>query len=252
MSINENNYIEENKIFNYKTSQNIYEKENVYLNGNNNINSINNNNNNNNNNSDNENDNDNEIINKNNINNNNNNNSNLKINEDDYFISNINLFKQRFPCCIVWTPIPCITWFVPNIGHMGICNSKGIIHDFSGSYYISQDDMAFGNPTKFIKLKIKNKDVKKFDECVEKSLLKYDKKLEYNFFCNNCHSFVADVLNEFQYENANDYGIFNLWWKINTKSEYVSCKTFLKTYCGFFILVLIVVAIVLLVVLLKK
>lgn len=175
---------------------------------------------------------------------------NIINNNDDYFISKFDLIKQRYPCCIVWTPIPCITWLIPNIGHMGICNSKGIIHDFAGSYFVSQDNMTFGNPTKYIKLKIKNKDIKKYDECVEKILLRYDKKLVYNFFCNNCHSFVAGVLNEFKYENKINFGIFNLWWKVNIESKYVNCKGFFKTYLGFFILLLIIGIIVLLVLLL--
>ena len=32
-----------------------------------------------------------------------------------------------FPHCIVWTPIPLISWLVPFVGHMGICTSKGVI-----------------------------------------------------------------------------------------------------------------------------
>ncbi len=29
--------------------------------------------------------------------------------------------NHRFPYCIVWTPLPCISWFLPFIGHTGIC-----------------------------------------------------------------------------------------------------------------------------------
>ena len=28
-------------------------------------------------------------------------------------------------------------WFVPIIGHMGICTSGGVIRDFAGPYYVS-------------------------------------------------------------------------------------------------------------------
>ena len=69
----------------------------------------------------------------------------------------INVEKNRYPCCIVWTPIPLITTFLPFIGHTGICTSDGLIHDFSGSYSITVDDMLFGNPTKYVILDIKNK-----------------------------------------------------------------------------------------------
>ena len=31
----------------------------------------------------------------------------------------------RYPYCIVWCPIPCLTWLFPFIGHMGICMSSG-------------------------------------------------------------------------------------------------------------------------------
>ena len=45
----------------------------------------------------------------------------------------LDMIKQRYPYCLVWTPLPCITWLFPSIGHVGICTSKGIIHDFAGS-----------------------------------------------------------------------------------------------------------------------
>ncbi|XP_016114808.1 transmembrane protein 222-like isoform X1 [Sinocyclocheilus grahami] len=59
---------------------------------------------------------------------------------------------SRYPHCIVWTPIPVLTWFLPFIGHMGICTSAGVIRDFAGPYFVSEDNMAFGKPTKFWKL----------------------------------------------------------------------------------------------------
>ena len=57
--------------------------------------------------------------------------------------------RQRYPASIVWTPIPCLTWLFPFIGHMGIATSEGIIRDFAGPYYVSEDNMAFGAPTKY-------------------------------------------------------------------------------------------------------
>ena len=37
---------------------------------------------------------------------------------------------------------------------MGIATSTGVIRDFAGSYYVSEDDMAFGLPTKYLQLDI--------------------------------------------------------------------------------------------------
>lgn len=33
----------------------------------------------------------------------------------------IDIKNQRYPFCIVWTPLPLISWFIPLIGHTGIC-----------------------------------------------------------------------------------------------------------------------------------
>ncbi|XP_023670649.1 uncharacterized protein [Paramormyrops kingsleyae] len=62
--------------------------------------------------------------------------------------------KSRFPYCIVWTPIPGLSWLLPFIGHMGICTSSGVIRDFAGPYCVSEDDMAFGRPTKYWRLDV--------------------------------------------------------------------------------------------------
>jgi transmembrane protein 222 len=56
----------------------------------------------------------------------------------------------RFPFCITWTPLPMITWFLPCIGHTGLCDSEGVIHDFAGPYYVSLDDFAFGETHKYV------------------------------------------------------------------------------------------------------
>ncbi|KAM9307335.1 uncharacterized protein tmem222b isoform 1-T1 [Pholidichthys leucotaenia] len=61
----------------------------------------------------------------------------------------INPEASRYPYCIVWTPIPVLSWLLPFIGHMGICTSTGIIRDFAGPYFVSEDNMAFGRPTKY-------------------------------------------------------------------------------------------------------
>ncbi|KDO17647.1 hypothetical protein SPRG_16958, partial [Saprolegnia parasitica CBS 223.65] len=37
----------------------------------------------------------------------------------------IDVARDRFPFCIVWSPLPVITWFLPFIGHMGIGDSHG-------------------------------------------------------------------------------------------------------------------------------
>lgn len=37
---------------------------------------------------------------------------------------------------------------------MGICTSSGVIRDFAGSYFVSEDNMAFGVPTRYLQLDV--------------------------------------------------------------------------------------------------
>ena len=69
-------------------------------------------------------------------------------------VAEMNPAEARFPLCITWTPLPLISWFLPMIGHTGICGADGIIYDFAGPYYISKDDFAFGETHKYVVLDI--------------------------------------------------------------------------------------------------
>ena len=149
----------------------------------------------------------------------------------------IDKYHQRYPFCIVWTPIPCISWFLPCIGHTGICESNGIIHDFSGPYYVSIDNMAFGNPTKFVILNLTQREFNDYDKAVESATIKYN-KMEYNFFTNNCHSFVANALNKLKYKGRSDYTMVDVWWILCTKSKYLSWGDLIKTYSGFLFIII--------------
>ena len=41
---------------------------------------------------------------------------------------------------------------MPCVGHMGIASSQGILYDFAGPYTIGVDELAFGNPTRYMQL----------------------------------------------------------------------------------------------------
>ena len=64
----------------------------------------------------------------------------------------IDFKHDRFPFCVVWTSIPLITWLLPFVGHMGIASSSGVIHDFAGPYFVSEDDFAFARPQRYLQL----------------------------------------------------------------------------------------------------
>ena len=159
---------------------------------------------------------------------------------------NIDLKSSHFPYCIVWTPIPVLTYIIPSIGHTGIGNSNGIIHDFASSFFVSVDDFAFGKPTKYIQLELTEQEKYDWDRAILKGDNKYNME-EHNIFLNNCHSHVAYVLNQLNYKGRNNYNMVSIWWMLITKGKYVNCCGFFKTYIGFLIIIFIILIIILIV-----
>ena len=158
---------------------------------------------------------------------------NIKNKKDPF---SLDIKNERFPYCIVWTPIPIITYILPFIGHTGICTSTGIIHDFAGSYYVGIDNFAFGSPTKYIMLNPNELERNEWDNAIEKGDEKFNLE-NHNLFCNNCHSHCAFVLNVLNYKNKNNYNMVSIWWMLITRSKYISFFSFVKTYLGFFIFI---------------
>ena len=157
---------------------------------------------------------------------------------------NIDLKSSHFPYCIVWTPIPVLTYIIPSIGHTGIGNSNGIIHDFASSFFVSVDDFAFRKPTKYIQLELTEQEKYDWDRAILKGDNKYNME-EHNIFVNNCHSHVAYVLNQLNYKGRNNYNMVSIWWMLITKGKYVNCCGFFKTYIGFLIIIFIILIIIL-------
>lgn len=118
--------------------------------------------------------------------------------------------KDRFPRAIVWTPIPVLTWLIPCIGHMGICDSTGRSHDFVGRGVINIDRLAFGRPLLYAPV-----DSSILFECYD---LKYDEEIHaadnhfksqmHNLLTNNCHHHVAMCLHE-----PNAFAVWIMFWR---------------------------------------
>lgn len=60
--------------------------------------------------------------------------------------------NAKFPCCLVWTPLPVVSWLAPFIGHVGICREDGAILDFAGSNFVNVDDFSFGAVARYLQL----------------------------------------------------------------------------------------------------
>lgn len=63
--------------------------------------------------------------------------------------------RDRFPFCVVWTPLPVLSWLIPFIGHIGICREDGVILDFAGPNFVCVDNFAFGAVTRYLQIDAK-------------------------------------------------------------------------------------------------
>ncbi|XP_075165895.1 transmembrane protein 222 [Haematobia irritans] len=150
----------------------------------------------------------------------------------------IDFQADHFPFCIVWTPIPMLTWLFPFIGHMGIAMSNGVIRDFAGPYFVSEDNMGFGRPTRYLRLNPKYVDGGSFmwDEAVSKASVLYGTRM-HNLFCDNCHSHVATALNCMRYKDTINWNMVKLAIWLFVCGRYVSIGGFIKTWLPFLLVV---------------
>ncbi|VDL52461.1 unnamed protein product [Hymenolepis diminuta] len=151
----------------------------------------------------------------------------------------INDRTHRYPHSLVWTPLPIITWLFPLIGHIGITNSKGIIYDFAGPYYISEDNMGFGWPTRYLQLDVESVGgAANWDRAVYEANTVYKGRMTYcidstsffpfsvvvlqhNLCCDNCHSHVAYALNEMGYKGSTDWNMYSIGLLIAFRSKFL-------------------------------
>uniref|UniRef100_A0A5F9D932 Transmembrane protein 222 n=1 Tax=Oryctolagus cuniculus TaxID=9986 RepID=A0A5F9D932_RABIT len=137
--------------------------------------------------------------------------------------------------------LPC-RWFFPIIGHMGICTSTGVIRDFAGPYFVSEDNMAFGKPAKYWKLdpaQVYASGPNAWDTAVHDASEEYKHRM-HNLCCDNCHSHVALALNLMRYNNSTSWNMVTLCFFCLLYGKYVSVGAFVKTWLPFLLLLGIV------------
>ncbi|VDN97804.1 unnamed protein product [Rodentolepis nana] len=128
---------------------------------------------------------------------------------------------HRYPHSLVWTPLPVITWLFPLIGHIGITNSKGVIYDFAGPYYISEDNMAFGWPTRYLQLDMESVGgAANWDRSVHEANTVYKGRM-HNLCCDNCHSHVAYALNEMGYKGSTTWNMYSVGVLIGLRGKFL-------------------------------
>ncbi|XP_015987623.2 transmembrane protein 222 isoform X1 [Rousettus aegyptiacus] len=148
------------------------------------------------------------------------------------------------------SPVPSMSlfphrWFFPIIGHMGICTSTGVIRDFAGPYFVSEDNMAFGKPAKYWKLdpaQVYASRPNAWDTAVHDASEEYKHRM-HNLCCDNCHSHVALALNLMRYNNSTNWNMVTLCFFCLLYGKYVSVGAFVKTWLPFVLLLGIILTI---------
>ncbi|CAI9775518.1 unnamed protein product [Fraxinus pennsylvanica] len=163
--------------------------------------------------------------------------------------------KAKFPCCIIWTPLPVVSWLAPFIGHVGICLEDGTIIDFSGSNLVNIDDFAFGSVARYLQLdrkqccfppnlaghtcKHRYKHAEygsaiTWDDAIQSAVRNFDHK-SYNLFTCNCHSFVANCLNRICYDGSMSWNMIDVAALILFKGTWVDSFSVLRSFLPFMV-----------------
>ncbi|KAG9145248.1 hypothetical protein Leryth_008201 [Lithospermum erythrorhizon] len=167
----------------------------------------------------------------------------LMIEQQTSLSLNIDPKNARFPYCIVWTPLPVLSWFIPFIGHIGISREDGVILDFAGPNFVSVDNFAFGAPTRYVPISKEqcyliptadgSEGTGTWDAALHKSTQEFQHQA-YSLLTCNCHSFVANVLNRLGFQ-AGGWNLVNLAIFILLNGQWVHKSSIVRTYLPFLI-----------------
>ncbi|KAK9148974.1 hypothetical protein Scep_007731 [Stephania cephalantha] len=161
--------------------------------------------------------------------------------------------KARFPCCVVWTPLPVVSWLAPFIGHLGICREDGVIMDFSGSNFVNIDNFAYGSVARYLQLDreqccfppnlashlckngFKHSEYGTsltWDDALRSSMNHFEHK-SYNLFTCNCHSYVANCMNRLCYGGSLKWNMVNVAALIFLKGCWVDSMSVVRSFLPF-------------------
>ncbi|XP_047060400.1 protein REVERSION-TO-ETHYLENE SENSITIVITY1 [Lolium rigidum] len=163
--------------------------------------------------------------------------------------------RGRFPCCIVWTPLPVVSWLAPYIGHVGICQEDGSVLDFAGSNLVSMDNFAYGSVARYLQLDRKKSCFPSnlaahVCECSYKhaevgTATSWDGALQlgtrhfqhkyYNLFTCNCYSFVANCLNRLAHGGSVEWNVLNVAALVWLHGEWVDKMSIVRSFAPFVI-----------------
>ncbi|KAL1515940.1 hypothetical protein AB1Y20_002554 [Prymnesium parvum] len=101
--------------------------------------------------------------------------------------------QNRFPYAVVWGPLGPLTCCCPCVGHMGIADSKGRIHDFQGPYHVDVDSFMVGCVLRY--WVVSGPHDEGWDAAIARADAAYAEKV-HDICCENCHHHTAMALTE--------------------------------------------------------
>ncbi|XP_020243806.1 protein REVERSION-TO-ETHYLENE SENSITIVITY1 [Asparagus officinalis] len=167
--------------------------------------------------------------------------------------------NAKFPCCIVWTPLPIVSWLAPYIGHLGICREDGAVLDFAGSNFVGVDNFSYGAVARYLQLDREQccfppnlsehtceqsyKHMEQgtsisWDDALNSSTQHFQHKY-YNLFTCNCHSFVANCLNRLAYNASVRWNIINLVGLVILKGKWVNGMAVVRSFFPFVVVMFV-------------
>ena len=121
--------------------------------------------------------------------------------------------RNRFPFSVVWGPLGPLTCCCPCVGHMGIADSQGKIHDFAGPYRIGIDRFMVGCVLRYAPVEGAEGDPEAWDAAIHRADAEYKQRM-HNICCDNCHHHAALALEESgrpQCSNIPCGGLLSTW-----------------------------------------
>ena len=146
------------------------------------------------------------------------------------------------PCSILWTPIHPITWFAPFVGHMGITDSSGRLHDWGGGPIRASppSEMMFGAPCRY--LPFAPKDPAAWDAAIAQADEDYLEHMHCMVCGHDCHSHVAHALDLQEYCGCTWHNKIELAVLMFFCGRHIGVGGAVSTWLGFFIFLGVVLA----------
>ncbi|MBA0612139.1 hypothetical protein Godav_012781 [Gossypium davidsonii] len=176
--------------------------------------------------------------------------STSKVEHELWPLDGIDSKNSKFPCCLVWTPLPVVSWLAPFIGHVGICREDGAVLDFSVSNFVNVDGFAFGAAARYVQLdrekccfppNMSGHTCKRgyqhseygtaitWDDALRSSARNFEHK-SYNLFTCNSHSFVANCLNRLCYDGSMDWNMITVVALVIIKGHWVNNMSIIRSF----------------------